>query len=380
MQNKKSESPISVFFVDPMAYHNLAVYDVELLSNLDNNLNICFYANEEFNLSIPGIHVKKIYKYTHKTGLPKIISYLKSQIMLLMDIRKRKPDIVHFQWFKIPPADYLLLACIKKYSKVVYTSHDVLGHDNEKRFRLIFHKIFKIINQVIVHTQTSKQELETFVDANKITIIKHGLLNLEKHFKNAPDIEPMKKILGIKTQIVFSALGTMSPYKGTDLIIEAWQSSETLRNSGEVKLIIAGRNEMGLKNEMFRTGNVIFIDRYIPNEEFIALIRISDLILMPYRRISQSGLLLSAIAEEKKILVSEAGELSEPFKHGSIGWIVGKNDMNGLRTALEKILLKRDDLLKPVDRAVWNNIKAQYDWGGIGAKTSSLYSRIARSI
>lgn len=378
MHNKNNENPVSVFFVDPMAYHNLAVYDVELLSHLDRHLNIHFYANEEFNLSVPGILVEKIYRYTQKTGLPKIVSYLKSQLKLFLDIRREKPDIVHFQWFKIPPLDYLLLVLIKKYSRVVYTSHDVFSHDNEKRFRRTFHKIFKLADEVVVHTRTDKDKLATIIAPDKITVIKHGLLDLEKHFKNVPDTGQIKEKLGIKTEIVFSALGTMNPYKGTDLIIRAWQSSAALSNSRKAKLIIAGRNKMGLTKEMFRQGNIIFIDRYIPNGEFIALIRISNLILMPYRSISQSGLLLSALAVEKKILVSQAGELTEPFRHGNIGWVVNQNDVGGLRAALEEILVREQDLTRPVDPAIWRGIREQYGWEDIGAKTSLLYLRTAR--
>ncbi len=377
MRSKKCVKPISIFFVDPMSYHNLAGYDFELLSNIDKNLNICFYANEKFNLLVPDISIKKIYRYSPKKGLFKIISYLKSQTILLLDIRREKPDIVHFQWLKLPLIDYWLLAYIKKYSKIIYTSHDTFNHADERKYKLTFIKILKIVDQVIAHTSTGKKELMAFIDRDKIVIIKHGLLNLEKYYKTKLDIKQLKKDMDIKTEIVFSALGTMDFYKGTDLLIEAWQSSATLRDSKNVKLIIAGRNKMGLKGKVILAENVIFIDRYIPDEEFIALIKLSDLILLPYRRISQSGLLLSAIAERKKILVSAVGELSAPFKHGNIGWIVDPNDIDGLRTMLEEILACREDLMKPVDQIVWNYIKAEYDWAGIGAETSRLYLKTA---
>ncbi|MDD4238554.1 MAG: glycosyltransferase family 4 protein [Desulfotomaculaceae bacterium] len=377
MQSKKGIREVELFFVDPMSYHNLAGYDYELLSNINKNIKISFYANEKLNISIPNADIKKIYHYSQKKGLLKIINYIKSQIILLRDIRKRKPDIVHFQWLKLPPLDYLFLAYIKKYSRIIYTSHDALTHFDERKYKASMIKILKIVDQVIVHTPTSKRDLTAFIDKDKIAIIKHGLLKLEQYFKTELNSRQLKIELNIGNEIVFSALGTMDYYKGTDLLIEAWQASAALSKSKKVKLIIAGKNKMGLNKEAIRAENVIFIDRFIPDEEFIALLKLSDLILMPYRQISQSGLLLTAIAEGKKVLVSTAGELTQPFKYGNIGWILQQNDPGGLRALLEGIVEHLEDVTRPVEQAIWSQIKAEYDWAAIGAQTSRLYLRIA---
>lgn len=377
MQGKKGKEQVELFFVDPMSYHNLAGYDFELLSNLNKKIKVSFYANEKFNLSIPGVNIKKIYKYSQKKGLGKLISYLKSQIILLREIRKRKPDLVHFQWLKCPFIDYWLLAYIKKYSRIIYTSHDAFTHDDEREYKASFIKLLKIIDQVIVHTSTSKQDLMAFLVQDKIEVIKHGLLKLEKYFETGLEGQQLRRELQIGNETVFSALGTMDYYKGTDLLLEAWQSSATLRESKKVKLIIAGKNKMGLKKEAIRAENVIFIDRFISDEEFYALIKLSDLIILPYRRISQSGLLLSAIAAEKKVLVSAAGELAQPFRYGNIGWIVHKNDPVGLRALLERLHERLEDVREPVAQVIWSKVKAEYAWAGIGAQTSRLYQRIA---
>lgn len=377
MAYKKDLRKVEIFYVDPMSYHNMAGYDFELLTNIDKNINISFYANEKFNIAVPDVSIRKIYNYSQKKGLCKIISYLKSQIALLRDIKKRKPDIVHFQWLKMPQIDYWFIACIKKYARVIYTSHDALTHCDERKYKGSYIRILKLVDRVIVHTSASKQDLTAYIDGDKVEIISHGLLELEKYFKTGLDSRQLKEELNIGNEVVFSALGTMDYYKGTDILLEAWQSSEALSKSKKVKLIIAGKNKMGLKREAIRAENVIFIDRFIPDEEFIALIKLSELILLPYRRVSQSGLLLSAIAAEKKVLVSAAGELPQPFRHGNIGWILHQNDPAGLRALLESIHATLDELTGPVDRVVWDRIKASYDWAGIGDRTGSLYQKIA---
>ena len=182
-----------------------------------------------------------------------------------------------------------------------------------------------------------------------------------------------KKDMHIKNEIVFSALGSMEYYKGTDILIEAWNNSEALKRSEKVKLIIAGKNKMGLKKEDIHAENVIFLDHFIPDEEFVALIELSDLILLPYRQISQSGLLLSAFSAKKKVLVSTAGELTDSFKFGNIGWVLQKTDSEELRKLLEKLLERIHDVATPVSEGAWELIRAEYDWVPIGAQTTKLY-------
>lgn len=370
---------IKLFYIDPMSYHNLAGYDFELLSKLDQEIDVSFYANIKFNMHIPDVNIIKIYSYSSEKGFRKAFSYLKSQIKLLRHIKKQKPDIVHFQWLKVPALDYLMLKYIQRYSRVVYTSHDALTHDDESKHPYAFIRILKTVDQVVVHTPRSKQELTLTIPDHKISIIKHGILDLAGYCRQDMDRYQFIKDIGPEKGLVFSALGTMDYYKGTDLLIAAWESSEVLRYSREVKLIVAGKNKIGLKAENLQAGNIIFIDRFIPDEEFLALLKLSDLIILPYRSISQSGILLSAMALKKRVLVSPAGELQEIFKHGNVGWILEQTSVTALRLLLEKILeLYQTDALPPVPEDVWEQIKKEYSWETIAMETGNLYKNLSR--
>lgn len=364
-----------VFYVDPMSYHNLAVYDYELLNNIDRRFEIYYYASQKIQLDLPDhIITRKIYHYSDKRGAAKGISYLCSQLKLLCDVKKFKPDLVHFQWFKMPVVDYFILQSIKKHAKVIYTSHDAFTHHDEIKYDSAFLKIMETVDCIIVHTDQSKQSLAKRINQEKIYSIKHGLLNLANFCRDSLDLGGYKEKIGLEGMAVFSALGTMDYYKGTDLILAAWESSAVLSQAENIKLIIAGKNNLGMKQEDIKANNVIFIDRFISDEEFNALLTLSDLVLMPYRRISQSGLLLSALAAQKKILVSKAGGLTEPFIHGDIGWILEETSVAALRELLEKIYLGSvDKLMETIQQPVWDCIKKDYAWDQIGLETSHLY-------
>lgn len=371
-------SSVRVFYVDPMSYHNLAIYDYELLIHMDQDIECVFFANQKIQLQIPEITIRKIYRYSNKRGAVKGISYLRSQLELLRHIKKHKPDLVHFQWFKQPLIDYFILRRMREYAGIIYTSHDAFTHDIEEKYKTVFEKILDLVDAVIVHTDSSKKSLANVINQDKIYKIKHGLLNLSNYSQDTINTDEYKKHMGLEGSIIFSALGTMDQYKGTDLLLDAWESSAVLSQSNKVKLLIAGKNKLGLKADDIKAENIILIDRFIPDEEFSTMLSISDLVLMPYRRISQSGLLLSALAAQKKILVSRAGDLAEPFTAGNIGWILEETNTSALRDLLERIVLdETDKLLEPVDQNTWDCIKNCYKWDHIGLETSRLYRSCA---
>ena len=56
------------------------------------------------------------------------------------------------------------------------------------------------------------------------------------------------------------------------------------------------------------------LDKFLSDNEFNDLIEKSDVLIFPYRKISQSGVLLTALAHRKPVLVSRVGGLTQPLK------------------------------------------------------------------
>ncbi|HHT03265.1 MAG TPA: glycosyltransferase family 4 protein, partial [Bacteroidales bacterium] len=102
--------------------------------------------------------------------------------------------------------------------------------------------------------------------------------------------------------------------------------------------------------------------------------KISDVVLLPYRKISQSGLLLTALNYEKPIIASSIGGLKDPFKHGDVGWLIEPNNVEELRDSILFILDNPNELDKIKQNIeMWLSIKEYYDWKQIQQKTFNLY-------
>ena len=183
-------------------------------------------------------------------------------------------------------------------------------------------------------------------------------------------------------QLVFSSLGIQGYYKGTDTLIKVWTNCTKLHDNPSCKLIIAGRCGVLDIESLEAFTNVIVENKYLSDERLMAFLKISDVILLPYRTISQSGVLLSAIGIKTPFLVSNIGGLAEPLLVADVGWKIEKCDEKMLETALIQLVESPQEVRnKKYDNALaWDMVKEAYSWEEIAKKTWALYCSIIDNI
>ena len=74
--------------------------------------------------------------------------------------------------------------------------------------------------------------------------------------------------------------GRISPYKGIEYLLDSIR--ELFNNGIILKTIIAGSGDIYFKNGDLEKIGVKLINRYIPNEELVALIEGTKIIICPY--------------------------------------------------------------------------------------------------
>ncbi len=371
---------IKVFFIDPQSYNNLEVYDYNLLKKF-SDIQIQFYANENFEKEFcNGIKIHRLFKYTrYKFKIFKALDYSISIIILFLKTILQKPDIIHIQWIRLWVIDYMYLILVKSFTsvKIVYTAHNLLPHEPRKRDFLIYKRYYKLVDAIITHSNVTKDELaRSFsLPVAKIHVIPHGLL---EYSLDVNEVEKTKNNLMNKystpNRIVFASLGVQSFYKGSDLIMDVWKNNTILHDEAKYRLLILGKNNNIDFSSIKEISNVYIEDRFLSNNEFKAILGITDVLLMPYREISQSGVLLTAINERTPVLVTDIGALSEPLNIADIGWNIGKPEFKNLETNILKIILDTNSIKKKKNNTTgWNKIHEYYNWQQISIKTSLLY-------
>lgn len=378
---------ITLAVVDPQSYRNFEAYDYNLLTNIQLK-NKTLIGNIEYGIDDGkcNFRIIKLYEYSKKKGVSKLVSYICSQIYLYKHIKIHEYSIIHFQWLKLPLVDYFLLKLLKRTSsniKIIYTAHNLLPHNTGNKYLRIYKKIFKTVDGIIVHSQVTKRELiRKFDIGNKnIFIIQHGVLRLQHDSREVGMIvEKLRDQHGLADKLIFSFLGNIHEGKGIDLLVRAWENSALLKNNDKVKVIIAGKSNSKsryLFKKLSKIDNVYLDIRNLTNDEFTAYLKVSDVVILPYKNISQSGLLLSAIFEKVPVLVSNVGGLSEPFEIGQIGWILDELNEATLAKYMEFLVLNKNRVKDIKNNSLtWEKIHSFYSWKNIGKKTLEAYKKV----
>lgn len=101
-------------------------------------------------------------------------------------------------------------------------------------------------------------------------------------------------------------------------------------------------------------------------------LKASDCVILPYRRISQSGILHEARGRAKAVVATRIGGFPEAIRDGIDGWLYSPGDNEALAGLLARLDGRRDELLAAGQEGRANAERA-FGWPLIGRKTKRLY-------
>ena len=143
-------------------------------------------------------------------------------------------------------------------------------------------------------------------------MIPHGAFD---YLTRQPDEQPLPEELREVEGPVILAFGLIRPYKGTDVLLEAFREVE----GAELWIVGMPRMPMEQLHELAEQapGRVRFIDRFVTDPEIPAFMRRADLVALPYRNIEQSGVLYTALAFGRPLVLSDVGGFPEIAELGA---------------------------------------------------------------
>jgi glycosyltransferase involved in cell wall biosynthesis len=218
-----------------------------------------------------------------------------------------RADVAHFQWLPLAPADRLLLHRLKGRTALVHTVHNADAYHADAGVQgRGYRALLDLFDALIVHGDSTRRGLEAQgVQPHRIHVTPHPPMRLAAATSSdlAAIAEPRAP------RLLF--FGTIRPYKGIDVLIEAclslWQAGR------EFELAIAGKPFMDIAPLLDRVRDAGFGDRLVTDLGFLTEPRLdahmmkADAIIFPYRQIDSSGAFLSALHHGKAMVTSDAG-------------------------------------------------------------------------
>ena len=253
--------------------------------------------------------------------------------------------------------------------KKICTIHDWENHSGEgNRFKLAG-KIHRFLAKnkfpMIFQNKKDFEIVKKQYKKNKnIFYCPFGILDFYHLLENIP--MPSSDIL---------FFGRISKYKGIPTLLKSYKS--LLDKNDQLMLCIAGEGQIDYPLSEIPATNIIFINRFISNEELASLLRNTKIVVCPYTDATQSGVLVTAQTFNRVVIASDVGGFRDILINGLNGFLIQPNDNIELEEKIEYLL--KDDNYKLFE----DNIKSYFEsgpfsWREIALNMFDIYKTIIK--
>ena len=297
------------------------------------------------------------------------------------------PDVIHVQYlpmlrWKLPLDFWFLAFCRWRGARIVLTVHDLMPHDTAERYKATFLELYQRVDAIICHSDHIKRRLgeEFGVEAEKISVIPHGPFFYDLEDRGSAETLGEFGLRDDEPMVLWQ--GIIFPYKGIDLLLEAWRMVEASGSRARLLIVGTGAPELlaQIREQVERLGlqRVGLHFRFISTEELVALYRAAEVVVYPYRAITTSGALATGLALGKCIVASDLPVFRELLTDGESAWLVDPQRHGDLAEALTLLTgdVERRERLEVKIRAM--NF-GDASWLSIAKETKNVYDEILKT-
>jgi glycosyltransferase involved in cell wall biosynthesis len=259
-------------------------------------------------------------------------------------LKKENADIVVFDWWHpfFSFCHFTISTLIKgKYKrKILFITENVISHEGNLPDKILTSIGLNNADSFLALSDDVVKSLNSYNYKQKIYRSELPVYDWYKTENNEQN-NSLKANLGFKEEDkILLFFGYVRKYKGLDILIEAMKM--LVDEEKKYKLLIVGEfyddpkiykdqiNRLGLNN------NIQIINEYVPNEEVGKYFNISDVVVLPYRSATQSGILNIAYGFNKPVIVTKVGGLTESVEDGKTGIVVDEARPDKIAGAVKK--------------------------------------------
>jgi glycosyltransferase involved in cell wall biosynthesis len=246
---------------------------------------------------------------------------------------------------------------------------------------------YALSNGVFVHTNRMKTQLrEDFhVPDEKIAVVPFGINNTVRN--SSLTHSGARHRLGLQdNRKVILFFGGIAPYKGLEYLIEAFAIHA--KGQRDSTLVIAGNfrakpdYRQRIESIIARSGvqpSILQRFDHIPDDETEVYFKASDILVLPYTHVFQSGVLFLGYSFGLPVIVSDVGSLREDVVEGKTGFVFQPKDTQDLARAIRRYFesnLYRERQARRQEIRDYAN--ARYSWTTVGQITCGVYARLCK--
>ena len=358
---------------------------VALLSehlNKKHNVNVISFNLQYPKILFPGKTQQESGEETIKvTGKPLMntvnpFSWIRTAYHILKD----EPDLLIFKyWMPFFAPCYgtitLITKLFNKNIKVFYVCDNIIPHEKRPGDMLLTKYAFMTVDGGIVQSDSVERDFLSLFPDKKFVNTPHPVYTI---FGDIIPKDEAKKRLGISDEKVILFFGYIRAYKGLDILIDAMP--EILKQVN-LKLVVVGEayeDEQKYKKQISDLGlvdNIILNTDYVPNDEVGKYFSAADIVVLPYKSATQSGIVQIAYNFDKPVIATDVGGLSEVVLNDKTGFIVEPDNPKKIAEAVIKFYSDNRE------KDFVDNVKAEkqkYSWDRMVENIEKLYQSLTK--
>ena len=320
---------------------------------------------------------------------------LKYYIKLVSYAATAQPKLFHLLWnnkFELFDRTLLMLYYKLLRKRIVFTAHNVNAgkrDQNDSWLNRVSLKIqYTLSDHIFVHTNGMKREMisEFRIPEGKVSVIPFGINNTVPN-TNLSSLEA-KRQLGISRgdrSLLF--FGNIAPYKGLEYLVAAF--GELLKKDRGYRLLIVGKPKGSetywnqVRRSITSSGigdRIVEKIEYVPDAETELYFKAADVLILPYTRVFQSGVLFLGYSFGLPAIAANVGPLKDEVIEGETGLVFELRDSFDLASKIEKYF--ESELFRHLEtrRAqIRKHANERYSWSTVAAITTTVYLELLPS-
>jgi glycosyltransferase involved in cell wall biosynthesis len=296
--------------------------------------------------------------------------------------RRWRPDVVHLHCTNQIALAYIILFRLTGVP-VVTTAHVVTPHERSGLQDAIWRRVHRASRRIVAHSEFDRHRLqrEAGIDPARVAVVPHGDYGFFGRDPSVLDRDAARQSLGLEPgQEVALFFGYLREYKGLDLLLDAWPAVAAARP--HARLVIAGdpvRLEAPRREALVAAAvSVGAVHRfgYVPFADVPRYFAAADVLVLPYRHVSQSGVLYAALALGVPVVATRVGAFPEVLADGENALLVAPEDPAAIATAVTRLLGDADLRRRLSDGG--RRVAEAHSWPNVARLTEDVFDGVVR--
>ncbi len=237
--------------------------------------------------------------------------------------------------FWAPCYGYIARAAGRADIEVVLLCHNVLDHEAAGWKTVMTRRVLALGDRFITHTRADADRLTEILGNPRVDTYPHPV---NEDLPEPTDALPRRA----PTELLF--FGFIRPYKGLQVLLDAMP----LLAAEDVFLSVVGESWEDLTpihdqvREDGQSERIEFVSRYVSDNEVADYFARADVVVLPYRSATGSGVVPVAYRYRKPVIATSVGGLPDVVRHGTTGYLVPPDSPEAVAGAIRDFIAHQD--------------------------------------